>query len=288
MADNVNAHDDNVQHGIDDNPSGDPGKGALMGGIGGAVVGALAGGPLGAVIGGIAGAVSSGAAVAAVDAVDNDNTVSGIGSGATGDIGVGGAGLATGAMAGTGTNNMSNINPMPGNLAPELREDTTSANYTTRPYGSYQGRQITRSEFDTLAEADRLKVQLLKEELHVGKESRQAGEVEISKRVVEEQVQVPVTLEREEVVIHRHAVGAEGGTLAAGQTIGDETITVPLREEFAQVTKDVRVAEEIEIEKRTIAEQKTVADTVRHEEIDTDAIKTQGNVRVEGDTTGRM
>ena len=61
-----------------------------MGGLGGAAVGAAAGamaGPggavLGAVIGGVAGAVASGAAVGAVDKVDNDNTVSGLGSGVT-------------------------------------------------------------------------------------------------------------------------------------------------------------------------------------------------------------
>jgi hypothetical protein len=87
--DNPTAHDD-VQHGIDDNPTGDAEKGAVMGGLGGAAVGAAAGamtGPggaiLGAVIGGVAGAVASGAAVAGVDKVDNDNTVSGLGSGVT-------------------------------------------------------------------------------------------------------------------------------------------------------------------------------------------------------------
>ncbi len=84
---------DNMQHGIDDNPSGDAGKGAALGGLGGAGVGAVAGsaaGPVGtvagAVVGGLAGAGASGAAVAAVDQVDNDNTVTGVGGGATGDV----------------------------------------------------------------------------------------------------------------------------------------------------------------------------------------------------------
>ena len=79
---------DNIQHGIDNDPNNDAEKGAKLGGVGGAVTGALAGamaGPVGAVIGavvgGVAGAGLSGAAVAAVDRVDNDNTVSGIGGG---------------------------------------------------------------------------------------------------------------------------------------------------------------------------------------------------------------
>lgn len=82
------AVNDNIQHGIDDNPTGDAEKGAALGGVGGAVTGAVAGsaaGPvgtvIGAVIGGVVGAAGSGAAVAAVDRVDNDNTVSGVGSG---------------------------------------------------------------------------------------------------------------------------------------------------------------------------------------------------------------
>lgn len=85
--------DDNIQHGIDDDPKNDGEKGAALGGVGGAVAGAAAGsvaGPLGALagaaIGGVAGAVASGAAVSAVDRVDNDNTITGIGSGATTDV----------------------------------------------------------------------------------------------------------------------------------------------------------------------------------------------------------
>lgn len=84
------ATNDNIQHGIDDNPAGDAEKGAALGGLGGVAVGAAAGsvaGPVGtmvgAVAGGLLGAGASGVAVAAVDSVDNDNTVSGVGSGVT-------------------------------------------------------------------------------------------------------------------------------------------------------------------------------------------------------------
>ena len=76
-----------IQHGIDNDPNNDTQKGAALGGAGGAVTGAVAGsvvGPVGtvvgAVIGGVAGAVASGAAVNVVDRVDNDNTVTGLGS----------------------------------------------------------------------------------------------------------------------------------------------------------------------------------------------------------------
>jgi hypothetical protein len=115
-------YDDNVQHGIDDDPNNDPKKARNIGGVGGAVTGAIAGaaaGPVGAVGGAIVGAVAGGlgsqAAVAAVDKVDNDNTVTGIGHGATrdaedqvhdaahGHIGNGKPGIQTGGHALDGT-----------------------------------------------------------------------------------------------------------------------------------------------------------------------------------------
>ena len=83
---------DHALHGLDDNADNDPEKGAALGGLGGAVVGAAAGsiaGPvgtiIGAVAGGLVGAGASGAAVAAIDSIDNDNTISGIGDGVTRD-----------------------------------------------------------------------------------------------------------------------------------------------------------------------------------------------------------
>jgi len=84
--------DDNIQHGIDDDPRNDAEKGAALGGLGGAAVGAVAGsmtGPVGAVVGavagGLAGAGASGAAVSAVDKRDNDNNVTGVGDEVTFD-----------------------------------------------------------------------------------------------------------------------------------------------------------------------------------------------------------
>ena len=78
--------DTTIQHGIDNDPNNDTQKGAVLGGVGGAVTGAVAGsamGPVGSVIGaaigGVAGAAGSGAAVNAVDRVDNDNNVTGLG-----------------------------------------------------------------------------------------------------------------------------------------------------------------------------------------------------------------
>lgn len=429
-------NDDTVQHGIDDNPNDDAKKGLELGALGGGTVGAIAGsvlGPLGtivgALIGGSVGSVASGAAVAAVDTVDNDNTVSGIGDGATtkdeltgsgyrsdsnagtgsgssttpdvyagtsgraaaGDYEsgsyVGGTdvsntgasghnivtggnstseagttGLGAGAIAGgllgaaggpvgavvggtlgslaggvagdaaeaaddtSGTakgktmNNFDSGNDAPGiqtggmttagsdtrgltekvadTITGDHTDDKTGGNvdtgtadnaryaqlagndYSTRPYGTYEGRSISRADYNTLSDDTRQRVQLLEEELHVDKEMRQIGEVEVSKRVVSEQVQVPVTLEREEVIIHRRDVS--GGD-ASGANFGEQTIVVPISEEVANVSKTTHVTGEVEIERRTTTEQKTISDSVRREELNINE-GTTGGVRVEDDT----
>ena len=100
---------------VDEHGTSDAKKGAQLGGVGGAVTGAIAGaaaGPVGmvagAIIGGVAGSVASGAAVAAVDRVDNDNTVTGIGGNdpayaTTGTVGNGVPGVQTGGYANDGT-----------------------------------------------------------------------------------------------------------------------------------------------------------------------------------------
>jgi uncharacterized protein (TIGR02271 family) len=287
----ANHNDDNVQHGVDDNPSGDPGKGAALGGLGGAAVGAAAGslvGPagtlVGAAIGAISGAVASGAAVAAVDAVDNDNTVSGVGSGATGDVSntidVNTAGVHTT----HGTPNMSNTNQ---NVDPSLLDTHSATALTgsgTTPLTGHSNSElprVSRAEYDRLDADGRTRVQLIEEEIHVGKEVREVGEVEISKRVVEENVSVPVTLEREELVITRTAGTTDN--VVGNANFTDEVITVPIREEYATVNKSAHVAEEVEIEKRTTQQQTTVGGTVRHEELEVEG-GPQSNVRIEGDT----
>lgn len=316
--------DDNVQHGIDDNPHDDGKKGLELGALGGGAAGAMAGmvlGPVGAVvgalIGGTVGSLASGAAVDAVDKVDNDNTVSGVGTGASTDANTA-TGINTGYNTTTGATMTNMGNDIPGVqtggmttagadtrgvtekitdvVTGDRMDDKTggttsgmtggsaiSADYNTAAYGTYEGRQITRADYEKMPEQDRMRVQLIQEELHVDKATRQAGEVTVSKHVVEEQVQVPVTLQREEVVVTRHAVDRPVDAATAGEAFTDQTIRVPVHEEVAQVTKTAHVAEEIEIEKRSVSEQRTISDTVRHEELD---VNTPGNVRVDDSTKG--
>ncbi len=114
--------------------------GTELGGAGGVVTGAIAGsvaGPvgtvIGAVVGGIAGAVASGAAVHAVDKVDDDDTITGIGQ-------------HTGRVVGNTAENVKDDvnNALPGNKVPGIQTGGHDID------GTRDSRGITEKVADTL------------------------------------------------------------------------------------------------------------------------------------------
>jgi len=112
------------------------------------------------------------------------------------------------------------------------------------------------------------RLQLLEERLSVNKEKYRAGSVQIGKHVETHQESVAVPLQREEVIIERHAVTdarpVQGDVLGSGS----ETVRVELEAERAQVAKQAYVTEEVEVGKRTVTEQQTVTETVGREVLD--------------------
>ena len=108
------------------------------------------------------------------------------------------------------------------------------------------------------------RLQLLEERLNVSKTREKVGEVEVGKRVETHTEKVNVPLEREEVVIERHAVS--GGQVVSGAVLGsNETIKVELEAERANVTKQAFVVEEVEIGKRVQTETQVVTETIGKE-----------------------
>ena len=126
------------------------------------------------------------------------------------------------------------------------------------------------------------KLRLLEERLVVNKDRFVAGNVAISKHVETRQEQVDVALQREEVVIERHAVAephaAEGAVLGAAS----ESIKMDLEAERAKVGKEAYVTEEIGVGKRTVTDHQTVSETVGREVLD---VTKTGDVRSEDDQT---
>lgn len=100
------------------------------------------------------------------------------------------------------------------------------------------------------------------EDLVVGKQMVESGEVEVGKHVETEHVRQPVTRMHEEVDVERHPVEAAEGR---DTRIDEEEIHIPIREEEVVVEKRPRVREEMIVRKRPVEEEEDVEADIRKE-----------------------
>jgi uncharacterized protein (TIGR02271 family) len=126
------------------------------------------------------------------------------------------------------------------------------------------------------------RIALSEEELAVGREQRQAGEVRVGKHVETEHVKRDVPVSHEEVEIERRPI--EGDRMEGRARIEEDEIRVPLNEERAVVQKRTVPREEIVLRKRQVQGTQRVEADLRREEADIDR---QGNVRASDDDTNR-
>jgi uncharacterized protein (TIGR02271 family) len=117
-----------------------------------------------------------------------------------------------------------------------------------------------------LEDEDELRVQRTEEELRAGTREREAGTVNVRKRVRTDRESVEVPTRREEVSVER--VPVEGD--ASEAEIGDDEVRVPLTEEEVVVEKRPVAKEEIRIRKDVVEDEQVVEEDVRREEVDVD------------------
>lgn len=120
-------------------------------------------------------------------------------------------------------------------------------------------------------------LELHKEELDITKNSVDAGEVVLSKDVVEEQKSVDVPVMHEEVVIKRTPLNNERSEAPIGS---EDTIHIPVSQEQVQVNKYTVTTEEVSASKHQVEETQHVEETLKHEEAHVD---TTGSVNVISD-----
>jgi uncharacterized protein (TIGR02271 family) len=126
---------------------------------------------------------------------------------------------------------------------------------------------VTPVQTTQQATGDTVRVEAYEEQLQAQKMQQQAGEVTISKDIVEEARTIEVPVTREEVRVERRP--ATGASLeGSADAFTGDTITVPVMEEEVQVQKVARPVEEIEISKEIVTETESVSDTVRRERIE--------------------
>ena len=114
-----------------------------------------------------------------------------------------------------------------------------------------------------------LRVQRSEEELRAGLRRREAGQVNVKKRVRTEREVVRVPKRREDVVIERVSVDGE----ASGATeadIGEDEVVVQVFEEEVVVSKKIVLKEEIRIRKKVVWDEEAVEVDLRKEEVEVD------------------
>jgi uncharacterized protein (TIGR02271 family) len=118
-----------------------------------------------------------------------------------------------------------------------------------------------------LADEDELRMQRIEEELRVGTREREAGRVNVRKRVRTDRERIRVPRRREEVEVKKMPVE---GRKAPKVEIGEEESSVPVTEEETVVETRPVVKEEIRLRKDVVEDEEVVERDVRKEEIDID------------------
>jgi uncharacterized protein (TIGR02271 family) len=95
-----------------------------------------------------------------------------------------------------------------------------------------------------------------------------AGEVKLHKTVTTEQVNVPVELKHEDIVVERVAAHDVGST--GTEPFKEEQIKVPLSREEPVVEKETRVTGGVRVRKTQGVKQETIQENVRSEDVDVD------------------
>jgi uncharacterized protein (TIGR02271 family) len=132
---------------------------------------------------------------------------------------------------------------------------------------------VNQRRGDDLEDEDELRVQRTEEELAAGTREREAGVLNVRKRVRTDRERIEVPTRHEEVTVER--VPVSEGTATEAQ-IGEDEVSVPVTEEEVVVEKRPVAKEEIRIRKDVVEDTEVVEEDVRREEIDVDDQTSRG------------
>ena len=218
---------------------------------------------------------------------------SGTGIGAT-DLGAGVAGTGVTGMgadvAGTGSSSglsgMGNTGASDytgtsrtglGNTGDTDYTDRTTNTGTTGYTGSDLGSDVTNDETG--------KIQIIEENLQVGKREVKTGGVRLRSRIVERPVEESLRLREERVTLERNTVDRPA-TAADLSNFQEKNIELVERAEVPVVSKEARVVEEVSLSKEVEERTETIQDTVRKTEVDVENL--EGNDLTRNNRSGNL
>lgn len=124
-------------------------------------------------------------------------------------------------------------------------------------------------------------IEVVEEELHVGKRAVESGGVRVTSHVEEVPVEEQVRLREEHVEVERRPVNRPA-TDADFKSFKEGTVEVRESSEEAVIGKEARVVEEIRVRKDVDERVETVRDTVRRTDVDVEQLGGNGHRRVTG------
>jgi len=161
-------------------------------------------------------------------------------------------------MPGTGTGMGNNPAGMPGKHSTAPTTDRDSYDY-----------QQDSALYD-LNDGDHQNLKLYEERLIANKTRQKTGEVAIGKRVETETATVPVSIDKERVVIERTPGNAESVTAGEANFQSGEVARMEVYEETPDIRKETFVREEVSIRKEVDRETVQAQEQLRREELDID------------------
>lgn len=134
------------------------------------------------------------------------------------------------------------------------------------PYSENQISEF-RSSVRDVPTGQQAKLDVVEEELQVGKREVEDGRVRVATRITETPVEENVTLREERVVVDRYPVDRPA-TSADLDNMHDATIELTERHEEAIVTKTARVVEEVVVGTEATEHTETIHDTLRRKDVE--------------------
>ena len=127
-------------------------------------------------------------------------------------------------------------------------------------------------------------IELVEEDVKIGKRREETGGVRVRTHVVEEPVEEDIRLREEQVHVERRPVDRPASKKDLEEGLREEEIERRESREEPVVSKEARVTEEIDIGKETTEHVETIRDTERRTEAEIEDLGTTGTARTTGTT----
>ncbi len=145
---------------------------------------------------------------------------------------------------------------------------------------TYQAENVQRERQNYTNVDDEARLEVVEEELKVGKREIERGGVWVSSYITETPVEEQVRLREERVSVERHLIDRKATD--ADFMTGEETYEVQERAEEVVLNKEARVVEEVVIKKDVQERTETIHDTVRRKDVNVEQVGTTANGTTRG------